>query len=153
MGRIAHLAPIAAGACLLSWRTPPYPLGLVLVPRTAIILAVAASLCVFGLLGALWARRTLADNWSGLVTLKEGHELVQRGPYRFVRHPIYTSLLLMVMGSATAAARLAAWLGFLLFAASFWIKIRQEEALMMRHFPEAYPAYKARVKALVPFVL
>jgi protein-S-isoprenylcysteine O-methyltransferase Ste14 len=77
---------------------------------------------------------------------------VERGPYRFVRHPIYTSHLLMGLGTAIASGLLVAFAGLLLFIIGFWIKLKQEEGLLLRHFPDEYPAYKARVKALVPFV-
>jgi protein-S-isoprenylcysteine O-methyltransferase Ste14 len=104
------------------------------------------------LLVALWARRTLAGNWSRAVTFKQDHELIQAGPYRFARHPIYTGMILMALGGAVAGGRLHCWLGFLLICAGFWIKLSQEESLLLRHFQADYPAYRARVKALVPFV-
>jgi protein-S-isoprenylcysteine O-methyltransferase Ste14 len=122
------------------------------VPYTLAIQALAVSLCILGLLGAIWARRTLAENWSMEVVFKEQHELVERGPYRFVRHPIYTSVLLMVLGSALAEGLLTALVGFLLIVAGFAVKLKQEEVLMLRHFPTQYAAYKSRVKALLPLV-
>jgi len=122
-------------------------------PVTQLWRAFGAAACAAGLLVAVWARRTLAGNWSRSVTFKQGHELVQAGPYRFARHPIYTGMLLMCSGSAIAGGRLHCWLGFLIICAGFWIKLRQEESLMLRHFPDEYPAYRTRVKALVPFLL
>jgi protein-S-isoprenylcysteine O-methyltransferase Ste14 len=59
----------------------------------------------------------------------------------------------MCLGSAIAGGRLGCWVGFVFFCAGLWIKLTQEEALLLRHFPDAYPAYRARVKALVPFIL
>jgi protein-S-isoprenylcysteine O-methyltransferase Ste14 len=76
-----------------------------------------------------------------------------KGLYRIVRHPIYTSILLMCLGSAITAGRLGSWLGLVIVLAGFWIKLRQEEVLMTQHFPVEYPAYKTRVKALIPFIL
>jgi protein-S-isoprenylcysteine O-methyltransferase Ste14 len=69
--------------------------------------------CVGGLFVALWARKTLAGNWSSTVTFKKGHELVKTGPYRFTRHPIYTGLLLMGLGVTVEIGRLRCWLGLL----------------------------------------
>jgi protein-S-isoprenylcysteine O-methyltransferase Ste14 len=69
-----------------------------------------------------------------------------------VRHPIYTSHLLMGLGTAVASGLLLAFVGLLLFFIGFWIKLKQEESLLLSHFPDEYPAYKARVKALLPFV-
>lgn len=150
MGRLAHLVPLALGVLISSVRLDPF--HMVVLRPADLRVPLGAGLCALGLAGAIWSRQTLADNWSGLVTFKEGHELVVRGPYRFVRHPIYSSLLLMVLGSAVAKGTLAALAGLLLFCLAFGIKIVQEEKLLLRHFPETYPAYRSRVKALVPFV-
>ena len=97
--------------------------------------------------------RSLAGNWSSNVTFKQGHELVRSGPYRFVRHPIYSGLLIMFVGTALHVARLHCWLAVPVVVLGFLIKLRQEEALLLRHFPEAYPAYCRQVKALVPYVI
>src|SRR6185436_17634885 len=102
---------------------------------------------------AIWARTVLGGNWSSSVTFKENHELIERGPYRLVRHPIYTGILTMTLGTAIVAGRVAAWLGLVFFFVLLWLKSRKEEELLTKHFPEAYPAYKARTKALIPFLL
>jgi protein-S-isoprenylcysteine O-methyltransferase Ste14 len=151
-GRALHVAMLAVtiAALLGPWR--PYPLNLAVVPRGRAADALAAALCVAGLTGALWARWALGDNWSSAVTLKQGHELIMRGPYRYVRHPIYSGLLVMVLGTALAIGRLHAFIGFAACVVGFWIKLRQEEALMTRSFPDAYASYQRRTKALVPFV-
>jgi protein-S-isoprenylcysteine O-methyltransferase Ste14 len=150
---LAHRFPVALGWFLIVKSGWPWPLSLPLTPRTDATEIIGAASCVAGLFVAVWARRTLADNWSSDVTLKQGHELVRAGPYRFVRHPIYTGLLLMCLGSASDIGRLRAWAGTALVFAGFWIKLKQEEKLMLRHFPEDYPAYRKQVKALVPFVI
>ncbi len=90
---------------------------------------------------ALWARVILGRNWSGVVTLKEGHELVERGPYRFVRHPIYTGMVAMFFATALVQRHLAGFVGALLMFVSFWIKLRTEENLMLQQFPERYADY------------
>lgn len=87
------------------------------------------------------------------MTFKQGHELVRTGPYRLVRHPIYTGLLVMALGVALNFGQLRCWLALPLMAAAFWIKLKQEEKLLLRHFPQEYPVYKSQVKALVPFVV
>jgi len=124
-----------------------------LIPHTDFTLALGAVICVFGLYVTIWARRTLAGNWSNDVTFKQGHELIRTGPYRFVRHPIYTGLLVMCLGSAIEIGRLRGLLGLLAVGIGFWIKLKQEERLMMRHFPDEYRVYRRQVKALVPFVI
>jgi protein-S-isoprenylcysteine O-methyltransferase Ste14 len=131
----------------------PYPLNLRIVPHVAPTAWAAAILCATGLAFALWARVTLGRNWSGIVTLKEGHELVEHGPYRFVRHPIYTGILTMFFATALALGHLSGFAGALLTFASFWIKLRDEEKLMLRQFPDRYAAYRRRTKCIIPFVL
>ena len=59
----------------------------------------------------------------------------------------------MCLGTAIVVGQLQSWLGFLLLCLGFWIKLKQEESLLARHFPNAYPAYLARVKALIPFII
>src|SRR5262249_9575180 len=105
---------VIAFLLLLYGRRLPYPLNLGIVPHLVPIAWAAGVLCVIGLAFALWARVTLGRNWSGVVTFKEGHELVERGPYRFVRHPIYTGILIMSFATALAQAHLAGFAGVLL---------------------------------------
>ena len=142
-------------ACLLLFhaRELPYPLNLRIIPRATPVACAATLLCVVGLAFALWARATLGRNRSGVVTLKEGHELVERGPYRFVRHPIYTGMLVMFFATALLLSRMAGFVGVLLTLASFWIKLDREETLMLQQFCERYAAYQRRVKRIIPFVL
>jgi protein-S-isoprenylcysteine O-methyltransferase Ste14 len=113
---------------------------------------VGVGVCLLGVACAIWSRRTLGRNWSSKVEFKKDHELIESGPYRFVRHPIYTSILIMDVGTALCVGDLAAWVGALCMGCGFCIKLRQEEVVMMRHFSTTYPAYKQRVKALIPFV-
>jgi protein-S-isoprenylcysteine O-methyltransferase Ste14 len=147
--RARYALPLFAGVVLLIAR----PLGARIVPATFATAIAADVLCAFGLLIAVWARLALGGNWSSFVAVKENHELVRRGPYRFVRHPIYSGLLLMLLATALAVGRAGALVGFALCFLSCWIKLRQEEELMLRYFPTEYPAYKAEVNALVPYVL
>ena len=110
-------------------------------------------LCVGGLVFAIWARLILGRNWSGVITLKERHELIERGPYRVVRHPIYTGILAMIAGTAIALGYFGGFVGFLLVFVSFWVKLKREEDLMLEHFPAKYAAYQRRVKRIIPFLL
>lgn len=101
---------------------------------------------------AVWSRLVLARNWSVTIELKVDHELVERGPYRLVRHPIYTGLLLMFLGTALVLGTAQAFGAFALFLVIHGWKIQAEEALLAERFPQTFAAYKARTKALVPFV-
>jgi protein-S-isoprenylcysteine O-methyltransferase Ste14 len=123
-----------------------------LLPHTLPIGLLADALALAGLIVMLWARVTLGRNWSAGVVLKEGHDLVTSGPYRFVRHPIYSGLLLLAFGWAIWRGRLSGFLGLVVWIVLFWIKARSEEALMIEHFGDAYLRYKERVKALIPYI-
>jgi protein-S-isoprenylcysteine O-methyltransferase Ste14 len=109
-------------------------------------------LCITSILFAIWARLTLGRNWSGVVaTVKDDHELVQSGPYAFVRHPIYTGFLFAMVGTALATGTIASYLAPMVGLVGFLLRIRIEEALMTAQFPNAYPEYKLRTKSLIPF--
>ena len=131
----------------------PYPLHLHIIPQSDAILIGSSFLCVCGVVLCIWARATLGRNWSGTVTLKENHELIVRGPYRLVRHPIYTGLLAMLMATAMQQRHLAGVTGTILVFVSLWIKLSHEEEVMGKQFPDQYPAYRKRVKRIIPFIL
>lgn len=113
----------------------------------------AAIVTVVGLLITLWARLTLGANWSGTVTFKENHELITGGPYAFVRHPIYTGMLMMLLGTVIISGHAFGFAILALGTFMLWLKSLDEERMMIKHFPDAYPPYKKRVRALIPFVL
>jgi protein-S-isoprenylcysteine O-methyltransferase Ste14 len=148
--RFARL-PVWLGYVLLvaAWA---HPLGPAVIPHNVIAQYLGVAICAVGLFAAIWSRKTLGRDWSRDVELKQGHQLVEQGPYRLVRHPIYTGHLLMGLGTAIASGLLLAFVGLLSFFIGFWIKLKQEERLLLSRFPDEYPAYKTRVKALVPFV-
>ncbi|MHB1870784.1 MAG: methyltransferase family protein [Steroidobacteraceae bacterium] len=110
-----------------------------------------ASLCMLGLGFAVWARIHLGRNWGMPMSMREGHELVTSGPYAYVRHPIYTGILFAILGSTLAVQFAMLWVLPLLLA-FFLYSALAEERLMGAQFPEAYPAYKARTRMLIPFV-
>src|SRR5262245_15348674 len=138
------------GGCVLLFSNPR---SVRILPQNAILDFVGSVASLFGLAILLWARRTLAGNWSATVALKENHELIQNGPYRFVRHPIYSGFLLMCLAAAIVYGHANGFLGFVLVFIGFWYKLRQEEKLMTTRFPDEYSQYKSRVKALVPWTL
>lgn len=108
-------------------------------------------LCLVGFGWAFWARAHLGRNWGIPMSLRQDHELVTSGPYAYVRHPIYTGILLAMFGSILAVDLL--WL--VLFAMAFvyfLVSARTEEKMMFAQFPDAYPAYRRRTKMLIPFV-
>lgn len=153
LSSLAHRLPVGAGWWLAVFPGLRGPLSQQVIPRTAPSQIIGVAICVVGLIFTLWARQTLAGNWSSDVTFKQNHELIRTGPYRIVRHPIYTGLLVMFLGTVIYIGQVRGGISLLLVTTGFWIKLRQEERLLLRHFPEAYPAYQREVKALVPFII
>lgn len=109
-------------------------------------------LFVAGLALALWARVILGTNWGMPMTLKHEPELVTSGPYRFVRHPIYTGILVAMLGTAIATY-VVVFIIFAVLAVYFGYSARVEDRLMATSFPSTYPQYHDRTKMLIPFVL
>ncbi|MBU6142132.1 isoprenylcysteine carboxylmethyltransferase family protein [Patescibacteria group bacterium] len=112
---------------------------------------IAACLTMLGVLFAIWARIHLGRNWSSVPTAKEGHELITSGPYRFVRHPIYTGILFAAFGAALTGSLFGIGI-FILVCAIFLRRISKEEHIMLGLFPNTYPGYQTRTKRLIPFV-
>jgi protein-S-isoprenylcysteine O-methyltransferase Ste14 len=146
--------PVLIGVALLrvhvlpeSWIKGP------LWPHSPALDAAGLAVTVLGAVFAIWSRVTLGRNWRSVPQVKEQHELVVKGPYRIVRHPIYTGLILAVAGTALAQDK-GIWLFMVaLISVSYGLKIRVEERLMIETFPEQYPEYRRRVKALIPGIL
>ena len=147
--------PILAGVLLLILLNQgvfPKFAGVILWHSSLVIGLIADLITFTGFIVVLWARKTLAGNWSSDVVIKEDHELIERGPYAYVRHPIYSGLLLMVLGAAIISGLVGAFVMLAILFFAFWFKASQEEQLLTKHFPDAYPNYKARVKAFIPFI-
>lgn len=126
------------------------PLGLRLFRWHSAAAWLGAALCCLGVLLAVWARRTLAGNWSDKVALKVDHELVERGPYRFVRHPIYTGVLLAIAGAGITIGEWRGFVALLMMSANYWVKAGREEAILASHFGEKFRDYKRRTGFLLP---
>jgi protein-S-isoprenylcysteine O-methyltransferase Ste14 len=119
-------------------------------PASGALGAVGAALCVAGLVFAIWARAALGRSWGMPMTVRDETELVVSGPYAYVRHPIYTGVSAMLIG--TALVQPVGWLPAVVLIAYFLFSAGREEADMQRQFPDVYPGYKHRTKKLVPFV-
>lgn len=148
---LSHRLPLGVAAALLFLPRLPPPLTLRLVARGGAASALGVALVVLGLGFAIWARVHLAGNWSARVTVKKDHALVTTGPYRLVRHPIYTGILAAFLGTALAQGELRGLLALLLAFAALLVKSRIEEARMRATFAE-YACYAQRTAALVPFL-
>jgi protein-S-isoprenylcysteine O-methyltransferase Ste14 len=111
---------------------------------------VGVGLTVLGLAFAVWARIYLGKNWSGSVQVKVGHELMRGGPYGWVRHPIYTGLLVALVGTGFVRGQVRGVLAFFVLLAGFWVKLGIEEQMMRKTFGEEYEEYARKTGALVP---
>jgi protein-S-isoprenylcysteine O-methyltransferase Ste14 len=112
-----------------------------------------AGVSLAGLLLAWWARIYLGPLWSGSVVRKEGHHVVDTGPYAWVRHPIYSGLMLAIVATAAAQGTISGYLGAACIVIGFWLKARIEERLLSAELgADAYGAYRRRVPMLVPFL-
>ncbi|KLU21442.1 hypothetical protein EOS_35975 [Caballeronia mineralivorans PML1(12)] len=152
--RAMHIVPVSVAALLL-W-LPTLPGGFLcgrILSSTQAVWWIGALLTAAGLLFTVWARVYLGGNWSALVTLKENHELIRGGPYRFVRHPVYAGLIVSFVGSAIACGEWRGVLAVLLACGALWFKLRREECWLEEQFGEAYRRYRNEVAALIPFVL
>lgn len=113
--------------------------------------AVGLALFALGLGFAVWARLHIGRNWGTPMTQKAEPELVATGPYRFVRHPIYSGILVAGIGTAIAISWL--WLVAVGLAAIYFVySATVEERYLTQQFPHAYPEYRRSSKMLLPFV-
>ena len=149
--RLLTIALTIPVAVFLALRGPwPHWLGARFLPDTMIVYWLGLLTVIAGLAFAIWARVYLGRNWSGIVTVKENHELVRGGPYAIVRHPIYTGLLLAILGTAIVFGEWRGLLALCFLTIAFLFKLRREERFMEESFPDTYPSYRAQVPALIP---
>ena len=149
--RASHGIPLVLAALL--FLLPGHVLGVLATPfiaRSWTGYGIGVALVALGLGYAVQARRHLGANWSATVTLKQAHSLIRSGPYRRVRHPIYTGLLLAFAGSALALAQWRGLLALLLVTGSLWLKLRREERWLLEHFGADYAEYRKTSWALLP---
>jgi protein-S-isoprenylcysteine O-methyltransferase Ste14 len=123
-----------------------------LVVNSVLLGTIGAILLACGLAVAVWARVYIGRNWGMPMTQKEEPELVTSGPYRFVRHPIYSGLLVGILGTALATDLLGLIVAVIL-GGYFYYAASVEEKNLSATFPTAYPAYRSSTKMLIPFVL
>jgi len=139
-------------AMLLLLLPVPGLTGWFLPQRFHFLVAVGAIIQAGFVLLAVWARRHLGRNWSAEVRIGEDHELVRTGPYRILRHPIYTAMLGMFLGTTIASSQYHALLGLALLFAAYLRKTRLEEQILRRTFGADYDVYRRQTWALVPLL-
>jgi protein-S-isoprenylcysteine O-methyltransferase Ste14 len=152
--RLSHVVPLLIGVALIGWphlHVPGLPWLSWRLPYPDARFLIGLLLVAAGIAYTFWARVHLGANWSGTVTQKEQHELIRTGPYAYVRHPIYTGLLIALAGNAVVCGEPRALVGLAIVVYAFVRKLRIEERFMNELFPQDYARYRAQVPALVPF--
>jgi isoprenylcysteine carboxyl methyltransferase (ICMT) family protein YpbQ len=129
----------------------PRPVRAQFIPHSDVIQIAGVTVTVLGIAFAIWARLHLGKNWSPGPSIQEEHQLVTSGPYRFVRHPIYTGVLFGLFGSAFVTGLIGISIFVMGCIAALW-RVKEEERIMTELFPNEYPEYKKRTKALIPFI-
>ena len=151
--RAAHVVPLTVAAALLAapslpgWLGEPWRAGGGRADGWGIALVTA------GLAFSVWARVVLGGNWSASVTLKEEHEIVRAGPYRLIRHPIYSGLIVALAGSALARGEWRGLVALVIATAALWRKLRIEEQWLTSEFGTRYADYRRQTWALIPYIL
>ena len=153
VGRRCLLAPLAVAAVVwLGGREFPEYVRRTVLPPSRMLEYLGFVITTAGLAFTVWARRALGTNWSGMPTIKQDHELITRGPYAVVRHPIYTGPLVAIFGSCLAEGHVWSVVFFAMAVVLLIVKLETEEAILTREFPNEYPDYQQRTKALIPFL-
>jgi protein-S-isoprenylcysteine O-methyltransferase Ste14 len=142
---------LAGACCYLVLLLVPGTLWTRLTVHVAWVAAVGASVLVVSLAFTVWARLRLGTMWTATPTIKAGHQLRTDGPYARVRHPIYAGLLGMMVGTVLVDGLGPPLVVLLVVVVTLVRKIRTEERMLTEKFPEAYPAYRATVPALIPW--
>ncbi len=150
-GRLLHIGVMALAFFLLfSHRLDLGLLGWRFSPESPWLRMSGIVLTFIGAGIAMWARRSLGQYWSARVTLKIDHQLIRSGPYAWVRHPLYSGLLLAMAGTALVVGEWRALIGVLVALAEFSRKARKEEALLATEFDADYREYRKQAGFLTP---
>jgi protein-S-isoprenylcysteine O-methyltransferase Ste14 len=149
--RFATIAVLFVAFYLLYAEWPRWPwLQQRFVPAERSIVLLGIVLTSVGVAVAIWARRTLGEYWSARVTLKEEHRLIRSGPYRWVRHPIYTGMFVATAGTALVVGQWRAMLAVILLLVAHSRKALREEAMLTSEFGDEYSAYRRSTGFLFP---
>jgi protein-S-isoprenylcysteine O-methyltransferase Ste14 len=149
--RLIHL--LLVGLAFLLLFLEPLRIGILgrrVVPAGLAFYGFGLCLVALGLTLSMWARVHLGEQWSGAVAIRRDHRLVETGPYAFIRHPIYTGLLVALVGSAMAVGAFGAALAVPIAGFAYFRKMRIEEAWLIEEFGTLYQSYSRRVGALLP---
>ena len=149
--RIEHLVPAMLGFALVfregfggTWLARP------IWAANPVLLIFCVIATILGLLFAVWARLILGSNWSGTVTIKTNHRLIRRGPYRWIRHPIYTGMLAALLATAMIQGLLSGMIGFAFVFLALYRKARREESFLSQEFGEGFVEHRQHTGMFLP---
>jgi len=149
--RLQHLIPALCGFLLIFREGTGAPwLTRAIFPDHPALMLAGVLATVLGLLFAVWARLALGSNWSGTVTIKANHQLIQSGPYRFIRHPIYTGMLAALLATAITQRLVTGLVGFAAVAFALYRKARREESFLSEEFGEAFVEHRQHTGMFLP---
>ena len=148
--RLQHVLPMAIGLWLIFGKGEWGWLNMRVVPEVPALWIAGLIITALGVGIAIYARLSLGSNWSGMVTLKAGHELIRNGLYSRIRHPIYTGILIAMLGTAMIRSHLRGWIGLGIVLASFYVKARREERFLQQEFGEAFDAHMRQTGMFLP---
>ena len=137
--------------CLLVWMVYPSPFRFAAFALPGGWRWAGAVLFATGALLVFWTNRNLGPNFSATLILRDGHELIERGPYRWVRHPMYTSFVILSVGMLLLSANWVIGGGPLLFLPLLMlVRTPREERMLLARFGDDYRAYMARTGRYLP---
>ena len=149
--RLEHIIPAVIGFMLLFNDGLRWPLlARVIFPDVPVLMLFCVIITAFGLLFSVWARLALGSNWSGSVTIKADHQLIRRGPYRSIRHPIYTGMLTALLATAVTQQQLSGLLGFFIILFALYRKALREESFLSQEFGDAFTDHRQHTGMFLP---
>jgi protein-S-isoprenylcysteine O-methyltransferase Ste14 len=149
--RITRLAVLLIVFLLLFWRRTAIGfLGRPFLPDIVAITYVAFAFTIAGLAIALWARIHLGQYWSDKVVLQSGHQLIRTGPYAYMRHPVYSGVLLGVLGTALLLGEWRGLLAFMVLLMNYAIKAKKEERILAERFPVDFQEHLSQAGFFLP---
>jgi protein-S-isoprenylcysteine O-methyltransferase Ste14 len=149
--RLQHVIPVILGWALVFRKGfGGAPFSRRIFPENPTLLLVCVALTALGLLFSFWGRFALGSNWSGAVTIKRGHQLIRKGPYRWIRHPIYTGLLAAFLATAVTQGLASGILGFALVFAGIYRKALREERFLAQEFGDGFSEHRKHTGMFLP---
>jgi protein-S-isoprenylcysteine O-methyltransferase Ste14 len=151
--QLSYVFPLALGLALLFNSRAHYSwLGMRFGPDTTALAVSGVVLTAAGVALAIWSRFVLGENWSATVSIRKNHELIRMGPYRTMRHPIYTGMLVGLLGTALVVGEVRGLLAFAILWLGFYRKARKEEAFLTREFGAGFKAHAQHTGMFLPRV-